>query len=370
MATEKRIAPDTVSEAETPPPASGVAEADLLAHPELWEFYAAVRAMAARHPDLPGIGRSTRVEDDRIRFRQKPSLSMQPSEISAAERVDTPDGPVLEITETFFGPFGAHGALPQHITEDALANERVGSTDLERQGARDLRDFTDLFTSRMAALLYRAWEVTNIAANRDRGRDDFYRQWINALFGQMGSEFTDRDALPDDHKRHMADWMANPRASVAAIESVLGALAGVRIHVDEFVSEWLPIAPEDQARLGAAPARLGRDIVIGRKTLSVQSRLRIRTEPLSIEQFQALLPEGSHHGAIRDAMRNLVGLSTGWELQLVLEGQEVPRLCLDGTRRLGWDSWAIEDDRFDHAVDVRIDGSWRGASVPAMAGGM
>ncbi|MFK7943753.1 MAG: type VI secretion system baseplate subunit TssG [Paracoccaceae bacterium] len=363
MATENRITQDAVSPSGSQP---GSAEADLLENPELWEFFAAVRAMAARHPNVPGVGRSSRVEDDRIRFRQKPSLRMEPSEISKAERVDTPDGPVLEITETFFGPFGAHGALPQHITEDALANERAGSSDLERRGAHDLRDFTDLFTSRMAALLYRAWETTQIAANRDRGRDDFYQHGFDALFGQMGPEFVGRDALPDDHKRNMADWMANPRASVAAIESVLGALAGVRIKVDEFVAEWLPIAPEDQARLGKAPARLGRDIVVGSRTLSVQSRLTVRTEPLELDQFEALLPDGSHHGALQDAMRNLVGLSTAWELQLVLEGQAVPRLCLDGTRRLGWDSWAIEDDRFDHAVDVRIDGSWRGSAVPSV----
>lgn len=353
METENRIAHQAVD------PASDQAEADLRENPEQWEFFAAVRAMAARHPDLPAVGRSTRVEDDRIRFRQKPSLRMEPSEISRAERVDTPDGPMLEITQNFFGPFGAHGALPQHITEDALAHERVGATDLEKQGAQDLRDFTDLFTNRMAALLYRAWESTDIAANRDRGRDDLYRQWVSALFGQSGPALMDRDALPDDHKRYMADWMANPRASAAAIESVLGALTGVRMTVEEFVSEWLPIEEEDQARLGMAPARLGRDIIIGSRTLSVQSRIRVRTEPLELDAFQALLPDGTHHAAVRDAMRNLVGLSSAWELLVVLEGGEVPRLSLDGTKRLGWDTWIIEDDRFDHAVDVRVDGTWR-----------
>lgn len=325
-------------------------EDQVLDAPEIWEFYAAVRALAACHPDGPGVGRSTRIEDDRIQFRQKPSLRMEASEISSAERVHTEDGDVMELTQVFFGPFGPHGALPEHITEDAIEAARRGSTDLQ--------DFTDLFTHRMTALLYRAWETTQIAVNRDRGAEDLYQIWLNALFGQGQSAFRDRDGMPDDAKRFMAGWMSNPRGSVQAIEAVLEFLIGAPVEVTEFVPEWLPISLEDQAKLGVAPARLGRDILIGRHSYSVQSRLRIRTAKLTQAQFNELLPDGSRHKAVRDAVRNLLGLGPGWELQLVLDGQQVPRLCLDGTRRLGWDSWAIEEDRFSDAVDVLIEGTY------------
>ena len=337
------------------------AEADVLEAPESWEFFAAVRALAAQHPELPGVGRSTRVEQDAIRFRQKPSLRMEPSAIAAAERVATPDGQVIELTQTFFGPFGAHGALPQHVTDDAMADERLGASEAERQGARDLRDFTDIFTDRMTALLYRAWETTQIAVNRDRGEQDLYKHWISTLYGQGAREFADRDAMPDDQKRYLADWMSNPRGSVAGIESVLGALTGVRIEVCEYVPEWLSIPPEDQSRLGVGPRRLGSDIILGARSYSVQSRLRLRTETLSLTAFKGLLPGGTHHDAVRDAVRNLIGLNTAWELQVVLDAREVPRLSLDGTRRLGLDSWAAEKDRFTDAVDVTIDGTYRGA---------
>ena len=330
------------------------AEEDIVARPEAWELFAAVRALAAE-TEGPGIGRSTRIEQDQIRFRQKPSLRLEPVEISAAERVDTPGGPVIELTQTAFGPFGAQGALPQHVTEDAIEAAQLGNLDLQH--------FTDLFTHRMTALLYRAWETSQLAVTRDRGEADPYLIWLNALFGQGMEGFHNRDELSDDIKRYCAGWLGNPRGSAAAIEGVIGIIIGAPVTVEEFVAEWLPIAEEDQARLGVAPDRLGRDIVIGRRYYSLQSRLRIRTSKLSRETFDALLPDGSLHAAVRDAIRNLMGLALGWEMQLVLDSQEVPKLALDGTRRLGWDSWAIEDTRFDHAVDVLLDGTWK---APAM----
>ncbi len=323
---------------------------DIVRDPEAWEFFAAIRALAAAHPDLPGVGRSSRIEQDHFRFRQQPSLKMEHAEITQADRLETPDGPVTALSQTFFGPFGPHGALPEHVTEDALDAQRLGSTDIQ--------DFTNLFTHRMVSLLYRAWETTQIAVSRDRGQDDNYKRWISSLYGQGPAPFANRDSLPDDLKRFMSSWMANPRGSVAAIESVLSALTGVRIEVDEFIAEWLPIPEEDQSRLGVGPAGLGRDIVLGSRSYSVQSRLRVRTSRLNFSQFEALLPDGTHHAALRDAMRNLIGLDGGWELQLVLDGQDVPRLALDGTRRLGWDSWAVQDDRFSNAVDVIIEGTY------------
>ncbi|MEL6479159.1 MAG: type VI secretion system baseplate subunit TssG [Pseudomonadota bacterium] len=325
-------------------------EDDLLDRPEAWEFFAAIRALAATRPG-PGVGRSTRIEQDTIRFRQKPSLRMEPAELADAVQADGPNGLTIELTQTAFGPFGPQGALPQHVTEDAIEAGFLGN--------HDLPHFLDLFTHRMTALLYRAWETTQIAVSRDRGAADPYRVWINALFGQGTDGLSERDRLPDDVKRYLSGWLGNPRGSVAAIESVLSVVIGAPATVEEFIAEWLPIAEEDQARLGVAPARLGEDIVIGRRYYSLQSRIRIRTARLTAERFEELLPDGPRHGAVLDAMRNLVGLALGWELQLVLDRQEIPRLSLDGSRRLGWDTWAIEDARFDDAVDVLIEGTWR-----------
>lgn len=313
---------------------------DLLADHGAWGYFAAIRALAAEEKGGVPVGRSVRIEDDRIRFRQAPSLQFEASEIRAVEIVETPNGEVVELTQTFFGPFGAKGALPQHVTEDALLY------------SADLQPFLDLFTHRMVALLYRAWETTRIAVSRDRGGEDPYCVWLNALFGQGMTPLQNRDALPDDLKRYAAGWLSAGRPTVPAIEGLMEIVAGVRVTVEEFVPEWLPIPVEEQARLGLGPMRLGEEVIIGARYFSVQSRLRLRTEKLSWARFDSLLPTGDRHPVIRDAMRNLAGLSLAWDLQLVLDGAEVPKLALDGARRLGWDTWLSEDVRFAEAVDV------------------
>ena len=183
-------------------------------------------------------------------------------------------------------------------------------------------------------------------------RPDPYRVWLNALFGQGMTSLQDRDALPDDMKRYASGWLSGGKPSVAAIEGMMEIVTGARVKVEEFTPEWLSIPKAEQARLGVGPMRLGQDVIIGSRYFSVQSRLRLRTSKLSYAQFDALLPTGERYPAVRDAMRNLAGPSLAWDLQLVLDGAEVPKLRLDGARRLGWDTWLSEDVRFAEAVDV------------------
>jgi type VI secretion system protein ImpH len=323
--------------------------ADLEANAASWEFIAAVRAVMAAHPEAPGVGRAARVEAEPIRFRQKPTQRFEPGPVSRARRETRAGTAVFEVEQVFFGPFGPHGALPLHVTDDALRESRAGRPWLSA--------FLDLFTHRMTAFFFRALEAARITASRDLGPDDPYPAWINSLFGAGPSEFRERDAFPDDLRRYSAGWLAGNRRSAAAVEGVVGIVSGGPVTVEEFVPEWLPMRPSEQARLGAGAATLGVDAALGERYYSVQSRLRIRTAPLALDGFDALLPGGARHRAVRDAVRSVMGLSWAWEMQLVLAADAVPPLHLDGTRRLGWDTWAPMAQRSRPADDVVVIGT-------------
>lgn len=312
---------------------------EILAKPEDWSFYAAVRALAAENGGAP-VGRSASIEDDLIRFRQAPSLEFEANEIRNAELITFEDKNVVELTQTFFGPFGSKGALPQFVTEDALIH------------SADLQPFLDLFTHRMTALLYRAWETTQIAVSRDRGQADPYKVWINSLFGQGFERLRDRNTLSDDVKRYTAGWLATGRPSEAALQGLVGVVAGVSIEIEPFVPEWLPIPVNDQARLGLGPMNLGEEVIIGSRFFSVQSRVQFVTEPLNFDQFSEMLPDKTMLSRLADAVRNLAGLALSWDLRLVLKKAEVPVLSLDGCSRLGWDTWLNHSARRHHADDL------------------
>ncbi len=333
---EPAPAPEPEPEEVAPPgPASFHQVAAAIAEdPHGWEFGAAVRALQAARPDLPAVSRSGRIEEDAIRFGQPPSLRFESAEIRSAGWINLPSGAAFQLSQIAIGPLGPKGSLPNHVTEDAMREER--------EGRRWLTGFLDIFTHRIAGLLFRAWALPRPAVMRDRPEADPWPRWVGSLFGAGPAPYRDRDALHDDAKRHMAGWLSMGRATAAGLSGVLGVVIGAPVKVEEFAPEWLAIPEEAQSRLappGRGGGRLGADLVLGRRFHSVQTRVRVRAGPLSLAQHRALLPGGERHAAARDAVLSLAGPTLGVELQLALAAPDVPPLRLDGGLRLGWESW-------------------------------
>ena len=329
-----------------PPPA------ELTEAPDEWEFFAAVRAIIAANPGFAGPGRAARIEEELIRFKQRPTTRFEPAPMVEASWAERGDQQVLEIVQTFFGPLGPRGPLPMHVTMDAIRETR--------RGRPWLAEFLDVFTHRITSFLYRGWESAQLTASRELDADDPYPAWIGSLFGQGAVPFRERDTLPDDVKRYASGWLASGRRSAAGVESIIELVVGAPVAVREFVPEWLNMPTEEQTQLGVQGATLGSEAMIGPRYYSVQSQFRVRSARLTFEQFAALLPDGERHVALRDAVRNLMGLAPAWSLQLVLARDEVPPLALDGTRRLGWDSWAPQEDRAHDPDDVTLIGTYNG----------
>jgi len=82
---------------------------------------------------------------------------------------------------------------------------------------------------------------------------------------------------------------------------------------------------------------------LGDRVWDQQARFRIRLGALPFSQFCEFLPCGAAIDALRDFVRFLAGQALAFDLQLVLQADEVPALRLsdeplDGPR-LGWTSW-------------------------------
>jgi type VI secretion system protein ImpH len=110
--------------------------------------------------------------------------------------------------------------------------------------------------------------------------------------------------------------------------------------------------------------RLGQDIVVGERFYSLQTRLSLRTAPLSLAQYRDLLRSGQLFSVLRDAMRAFLGLGIGWELRLVLDEGAAPAPRLDGSLRLGWDMWLSASPPMRDLDDLFLEGSYGGADTP------
>ncbi len=296
--------------------------------PHAFHIFQALRVLEAHFADAPQFGESRRPREDRVRLSQEPDLAFPPSTISTYVPPGTEPG---ILTNRFFGFFGPHGPLPLHLTE--YARERL----------INFRDptftaFADMLTHRMMSLLYRAWTTGQPAAGMDRGEDGLMDRKVAALAGHYGQALRGRDAMPDLAKRHFAGHLgAGPRTAEGLV-AMLRAFFSVPVRLQQFVGTWLELEPGDRWALGSR-AGLGRATSIGDRVWSRSSKFRILLGPLSLVDYNRLLPGGASMRRLRAIVRNHFGDTLDWDVNLILGADEVPRALLGQNLRLGHVGW-------------------------------
>jgi type VI secretion system protein ImpH len=314
------------------------------AHVETFEFFAALRRVECAFPATPRLGKSTRSADDPVRLGQVPSLTFAPSMFVEAER--RADGR-LWLGGVFFGLFGPNGPLPLHLTE--YAHDR-------RHNFRDrtIAGFADLFHHRMLCLFYRGWADAQPTVHNDRPASDRFRMYVGALAGTGQRTLRDRDAMPDFAKLFHAGRLSAQVKNPEGLKAVLNDFFGERVGISEFRGEWLRLRAEDELHLGRArgAGTLGVSATLGESVWGAQSRFRIMVGSMPYAAFERFLPGSRALAQLSAIVRNFVGFELDWDLQLILDRDQVPGTRLGSGTRLGWSSWLGEPRRVRDADDV------------------
>jgi type VI secretion system protein ImpH len=303
----------------------------LLERAAAMDFFQIVRLLENAHPDKPRVGASLRPRDDAVRFGQDPSLAFEPT----AVRSYAPAGSSApaRLAVNFIGLLGPNGPLPLHLTE--YARERA-----RNQGDPTLVAFLDVFHHRMTALFYRARASAEPAISLDRPASDRFADYVGSLFGIGSPALRGRDEIGDFAKLHFAGLMANQRRPAAGLVTILRAYFKVPVEIEQFVGHWMRIPPDGQIRIGMLERgnRLGTSAALGRTVWDCQHKFRLVIGPLGYEVYQRMLPGGASMTRLLAWVRNYAGLVLDWDVRLILEQQQVPRLAL-GSRRLGWTTY-------------------------------
>jgi type VI secretion system protein ImpH len=303
--------------------------AQLLADPQRFHLFQALRIIEARFRDRPRLGQSRRSAQDPVRLGQEAELAFPTSTI-ADFKADAAGR--MRLTNRAFGLFGPQGPLPLHLTE--YARNR-------RRNERDLTfiAFADLFTHRLMGLFYRAWAAGQPAPSFDRPEDDAFERKVAALSGFNARGLQGRDAMPDMAKRYFAGHLASGTRSAAGLVQMLSAFFAAPVRVQEFVGSWLQLEPDDRWQLGK-PAGLGRDTSIGTRVWSRSAKFRILVGPLSLAEYKRLLPGMGSLERLEAIVRNYVGDALDWDVNLILRAADVPRVALGGAHAaLGQTTW-------------------------------
>jgi len=300
--------------------------------PHAFDFFRAIRLLESQRPDLPRIGFSLSPTEDPVRFWQSPSLRFAPSSIDSVQPGEA--GSVPRLAVNFFGLFGPNAPMPPHVTEYALEREL-------HHHDKTITAFFNVFHHRLISLFYRAWAVSQKTADSDRRTDQRYATYIGSLFGIGMDTLQDRDAVPDTAKLFFAGRLASQPRNKEGLEAILREYFHIPAEVQPFTGRWLTLPADSVLRMGesAQTGSLGLSTIVGSRFWDCQLTFRMRFGPMSLADYERMLPKGESFERVKYWVLNYCGEHFFWEVQLVLRADEVPAARLGVSTRLGWTSW-------------------------------
>jgi len=319
--------------------------------PYRFDFFQALRRIECEHPELPRIGDSERAADEPVRLGQEVSLRFAPSTISRF--LSGREGRRPRMLVNFLGLLGPNGPMPLHLTEYAQAREKH---------FRDptLARFLDIFHHRILCFFYRAWAGNNLAVHRDREEQDRFAAYVGSLFGIGMESFRNRDTVPDPAKLHYSGRLVCQTRNAEGLRAVIADYFGIATEIDQFVGQWMPLPEDCRLRLGESPTTgaLGSTAIVGSRIWECQQKFRLRMGPMKLADYERMLPEGDSFRRLRDWVRNYVDEELLWEVQLILQAEEVPEVRLGKSGRLGWTTWMksrpLEEDADDLVLNPSV----------------
>jgi len=317
---------------------------DLKKNPEAYHVFQALRILEAEHDDLPRLGQSRRPREDAYRLGQEAEMAFPPTTLREFEPASATKKPTL--INRFFGFFGPHGPMPIHFTE-YVRDRKLNHSD------PTLVDFLNMLTHRMMSLLYRAWTTGQPAVDLDRGEDTAIERHVAALSGHHGAALRKRDEMPDLAKRHFAGLLSMGPRNPEGLVALLSGFFSAPVTIEQFVGSWLELDPSDRWELGSNVG-LGQETSIGSRVWSRSAKFRLHIGPLSLEDYKRLLPGNPSLKRLTAIVRNYVGDTLAYDINIILRGDEVPPAILGQDIRLGHTTWIGTRETGTNADDLYL----------------
>lgn len=268
-----------------------------------------------------------------VAFRTTSRLGAPGGEVA----LDVPAGAeqVSGLVTPTLGLIGPGGVLPRHYTAWVDGESRKRSTAMHA--------FLDLLSRRFTGLYVKAGAKYKPTRNPQQAE-----RVLAAAVGLGTPNLASAMATPLQALLYHAGGLASRARSAERLRGMLSEETGSEVRIVEFAGGWIRLPQAEQSRLSAPgqPGRhmqLGVDVAVGLQVWDASARFLVNLGPLSLKDFQALLPGATLHSRLVELTRLQVGLEEDFAFNPVLAATEVPPLKLGapgtGSAQLGWTSW-------------------------------
>ena len=151
----------------------------------------------------------------------------------------------------------------------------------------------------------------------------------------------DQDAMPDFAKLYFSGRLSSQTRNAEGLLAILRYYFSVPVTLQQFVGEWLRMPVAFRMRLGESmqTGALGQTTTLGERVWECQHKFRLTFGPLSMADYQRMLPGGQSLRRLIAIVRNYVGDEFDWDVHLILDRHEVKPSRLGVFGQLGWTSW-------------------------------
>lgn len=304
----------------------------VMAAPWQYDLFQLLRRLDAQGGERYPLGRAPLPKFESLRIGQTPSMGFAPSTLVSARKRE--NSALHDISILSFGLFGPNGPLPVHLTE--YARERM-----HHHQDDSLSAFADLFHHRLTLLFYRAWADAQPTVSLDRKDNARFEHYMASLIGMGQPGQMAKGSLSPHARFTHAGHLTRHSRDPEGLEKILRSYFNAPVRVISNVPQWMPLSPREQAQLGTGRRlpRLGVSAFLGVAVRDVQHSFRLEIGPLSAEEYARFLPGDAQVCALRDWVRQYLGIEYQWDVRVLISADDVPSTALNGSSRLGYSTW-------------------------------
>lgn len=293
----------------------------LLNRSHAFDFYSAIRLLSSAGLQLGA--QVAVIPNEALIF---PATVIEAIQVDP-QTVDLKNANAIKIwmTINLLGLYGSTGCLPNYFNEQ-IFDEQLDvfsfEGELDENGQKiseTLRPFLALLNERVYHFLYQSWAGTRLIEPLS---DDVttYQSGLLSLVG-LAAQHSFRSIL-----LQCVTFFAHPTRSPWGLVQLLTHIFHLTVHIEEFIPKAIPRDPSSYSRLGGQWGHLGRSLILGTMMTTRALFFRIVLGPMLLDDFGALLPGGIVHQLLIDVVKLYVPMHLEYEINLVLDSKELPRL--------------------------------------------
>ncbi len=316
----------------------------ILSNARRYSFFQLVDLIHRHHGDDLERGQDQQSQE-RIRYSATAGLGFPGSDVLSALSPEHEHAP-YQMEISFLGLHGSQSPLPGYYLED-LAWESGQNLGIRRH-------FLDFFNHRLVTLFHRSWRKYRYYVRFQPGATDGFSEHLFALTGLGDSRL--RGATPINWSKMLAyaGLMAGRSRSPEVVSGIVAHCFDLeKVEIEQWVLRKVAIPQDQQTRLGQANAELGESTLMGAAIRDRSGKFVLRLSGLSKQRFADFLPNGCDHHRLVKLVEFTTREQLAYDLELVMQRQDIQPMILGQEVRLGWNSF-VDPDVDKEPAGVRI----------------